>query len=643
MSSNPAASAALAASVAFKGTYQVPNQKRKTKPPLYLAINTDVDGSKTSLVAAQTSQLRSQKMAAPTANKPAHSPIGQLGLVREKHKQTSGTSDDDVSSSVLLGTDYFSTSRVGGSSGNSEGGVASPHRLRTNVNLKPHEMLEQVRKSINSKSKVGFGKDLHRKSQLAIDQVRQNVDQHRIRTIRDEPTVAPDTLIDTAAVAPVVPPVSKSTAEIAAADSDRVSVSNGQRLLYNQALMGNHSHSSIGTGTSNDFEGPDTPIIKLSRTVSIGLKVLSSSVSPSPVIAPSTGPYGHIAPSPLAPSPIAIPPSPNALARGLAISDAQILVLLLLPSVTGSVAELPEEPRKAHRKPPPADFPSEDDVSLSGHSLSMPASDIDEEHKLPIFPDIEGKHKKHKFFHRKHKKDTVFESNALEEDEVADKDEEFIPSRSATPVVNTQQVKFKTTMRKVNKRRERKTAFNEDKPWKNHGELDYVSETQRKRYEGLWVSNRGLYMNKVVTPLVGVKYEKDEALQEEEPKDKKLSEKEISQKAAKLSSTANTEFQEHDIQQLHGLCEAEPLELMHGVVVKRLWSRSKLSSEELASIWDLVDFRKDGTLNKAEFIVGMWLVDQCLYGRKLPKEIPELVWTSLGSIGVRVVIKKKRR
>lgn len=641
MSSNYAASAALAASAAFKGSSQTPTQKRNTKPPLRLAINTDVNGSKTSLAAAQMSQQRSQKLATPTASRPAKSPIGPLGVVKPQPRRTSGGSDDDASSMILVGTDYFSISRADGSNGTSDLAVGTPYRLRTSISTKPHDMLEQVRQSINSKSKVGVGKDLNRKSQLAIDQVRQSVEQHRQNVDQNRNRSHGEVSINSDAQSTrSAAPTSSLTPN---GDSDRLSMISGQGLgsFYNQSFL-NNSHSSVGTGTSNDFDGPVTPIIRVEKSPSIeneAAKALSGSLSPSPAInsgrnvSATSLPFAP--PSP-APSPIAIPPSPHALARSMA-SESQIPLLSLLPSVAASSAEL-DEPKKAHRKPPPAEIYSDDEGSLSGHSVLAPASDAEEveEHKLPIFPEIGEKQKKHKgLFRRKHKEPAYVHS--LMDDE--DKEEDFIPSRSATPVVNTQQVKFKTTMRKTSK----KTTFNEDKPWKNHSELDYVSEQQRKRYEGLWVSNRGLYMNKVVSRLVGVNYEKEEAESEGEAKDKKLSVKEISEKAAKLSSAATSDPQEYDIQHLHSLTEAEAHELIHGVVVKRLWSRSRLSEEELASIWELVDFRKDGTLNKAEFIVGMWLVDQRLYGRKLSKEVPELVWTSLGSIGVRVVIKKKRR
>ena len=38
----------------------------------------------------------------------------------------------------------------------------------------------------------------------------------------------------------------------------------------------------------------------------------------------------------------------------------------------------------------------------------------------------------------------------------------------------------------------------------------------------------------------------------------------------------------------------------------------------------------DGTLTCEEFIVGMWMIDQCLYGRKMPKYIAASVWETIG-------------
>jgi hypothetical protein len=58
-----------------------------------------------------------------------------------------------------------------------------------------------------------------------------------------------------------------------------------------------------------------------------------------------------------------------------------------------------------------------------------------------------------------------------------------------------------------------------------------------------------------------------------------------------------------------------------------------------------VDNNHDGTLDRASFVVGMWLVDQCLYGRKLPPKIDELIWNSVAllNVDVKVKVKKKKK
>lgn len=283
--------------------------------------------------------------------------------------------------------------------------------------------------------------------------------------------------------------------------------------------------------------------------------------------------------------------------------------------------------------------------------------------KFPQFPDIDHKSNarkhtehKHNIFKKKYKIKGVDSTVNLLELDDSDSHEASAdplsrsnvnlsaPSRSGTPGIShlQQPVQLKTTMRKTNKRKEKKMAFNEDKPWKNHNELRYVTEQERKRYEGVWVSNKGLYMNFVVTRLMGVDYTK-------QPQDEEkfgLTEEEASTKAARLSSKATTNLEGAtiaDYQKLHDLVNIDINQLIHGVVVKRIWKRSRLSNETLEAIWNLVDFRQDGSLNKAEFLVGMWLVDQCLYGRKLPKKVDDVVWESLGNIGINVQIKKKGR
>jgi len=100
-----------------------------------------------------------------------------------------------------------------------------------------------------------------------------------------------------------------------------------------------------------------------------------------------------------------------------------------------------------------------------------------------------------------------------------------------------------------------------------------LSEAQRKRYEGVWASNHNPNL-------------------------------------FSSSSDAESDF-------------------LSNLIVRELWTRSKLSRELLAHIWMLVDQNNKGKLTKEEFTVGMWLIDQSLSGRKLPATtIPIEVWRS---------------
>lgn len=182
-------------------------------------------------------------------------------------------------------------------------------------------------------------------------------------------------------------------------------------------------------------------------------------------------------------------------------------------------------------------------------------------------------------------------------------------SNNEEPKTTTQ---FKTTMRKEKKKK--KSTFNEDKPWKHHGDREYITEQERKRYDGLWVANKGLYMDLV------------------DPSTLNISQEEAEHNTALKASIMSTKS------------ELPPLEtnLMLNLVVRDIWSRSRLPPDSLRQIWDLVDTRGDGTLERKSFIIGMWLVDQCLYGRKLPKQLDESVWNSISQLGVNVIIKPKK-
>jgi hypothetical protein len=71
------------------------------------------------------------------------------------------------------------------------------------------------------------------------------------------------------------------------------------------------------------------------------------------------------------------------------------------------------------------------------------------------------------------------------------------------------------------------------------------------------------------------------------------------------------------------------LEMVVSLVVRDIWSRSRLPDHVLEQIWNLVDGQKIGLLTKAEFVVGLWLIDQQLKGHKLPGAVPDSVWASV--------------
>jgi hypothetical protein len=114
---------------------------------------------------------------------------------------------------------------------------------------------------------------------------------------------------------------------------------------------------------------------------------------------------------------------------------------------------------------------------------------------------------------------------------------------------------------------------------------DAITERERKRYEGVWAANKGLYI----------------------PEPRKQSEAEVMQDVLNL-------------------------------VAKELWMRSRLPEHELEEVWSLVDSRGIGRLRREEFVVGMWLIDQRLKGRKIPVRVSESVWDSVRGVGVKVKI-----
>ena len=130
-------------------------------------------------------------------------------------------------------------------------------------------------------------------------------------------------------------------------------------------------------------------------------------------------------------------------------------------------------------------------------------------------------------------------------------------------------------------RRRKKTHLMKKHPNKHHeGDRkrwrDEITERERKRYEAVWASNKGLYMSR-----------------------------------GKETNVCS-------------------------LVVRDIFSRSRLHTDVLEEVYTLVDRQKGGSLEKEEFVVGLWLVDQRLKGRKLPIKVSDSVWRSVRALGINV-------
>lgn len=121
---------------------------------------------------------------------------------------------------------------------------------------------------------------------------------------------------------------------------------------------------------------------------------------------------------------------------------------------------------------------------------------------------------------------------------------------------------------------------------------DRITERERKRYEGVWAANKGHFL------------------------------------PANTKSAGYVSDEEDISQDVLNLC------------VQEIWMRSRLSDDVLEEVWDLVDGRGIGRLNRWEFVVGLWLIDQRLKGRKLPIRVSESVWVSARGVGIKVKVHK---
>ncbi|OBT83919.1 hypothetical protein VE02_06868 [Pseudogymnoascus sp. 03VT05] len=136
---------------------------------------------------------------------------------------------------------------------------------------------------------------------------------------------------------------------------------------------------------------------------------------------------------------------------------------------------------------------------------------------------------------------------------------------------------------------------------------DAVSDRERKRYEGLWASNKGLFTSpstrtKSVPEITSPRPRKNSTISATKP------------------GTADS-------------LRSPPEDCVSSLVVRDIWSRSRLPDDVLSDIWELVDRSGTGMLSRDEFVAGVWLVDQRLKGRKLPQRVGDSVWVSVGALG----------
>ncbi|KAF9920061.1 Increased rDNA silencing protein [Linnemannia zychae] len=69
-------------------------------------------------------------------------------------------------------------------------------------------------------------------------------------------------------------------------------------------------------------------------------------------------------------------------------------------------------------------------------------------------------------------------------------------------------------------------------------------------------------------------------------------------------------------------------EYIEGSKVHAIYVRSRLDSPTLAQIWDLVDVDNAGKLNKAQFCMGLYLIDERLATGLIPLEVSDELWVS---------------
>ena len=237
----------------------------------------------------------------------------------------------------------------------------------------------------------------------------------------------------------------------------------------------------------------------------------------------------------------------------------------------------------------------------------------------------------------------------------------------------------------LHSRSKKSKKFDENKPWKSHVDLGYITSEEKKRYEGIWVSNKNRFLEMLpqqnhhlkkihsnrLTPeksphslLSGDTDTVVRNLEKMEPELVVLQNSVSPQSTTMLlplSDPSNEVGVPTPQISVFGLPangtgeqdkgeygadddydgEEEEEDLMVNFVVYEIYNRSNLPPRILRQIYYMVDLRHDGTITKKSFIVGMWLIDQCLYGKKLPAVIPDLVWDSVEKMVIGVDVSHK--
>lgn len=143
----------------------------------------------------------------------------------------------------------------------------------------------------------------------------------------------------------------------------------------------------------------------------------------------------------------------------------------------------------------------------------------------------------------------------------------------------------------------------------------FVTEPERRRYEGLWAANRGVLLAHANTGLTTTTIPPSSRMKSHGP---------------------------HNFQQQQHVWSSTPkytellADCIDSLIARDIWARSRLPFDHLADVWDLVDRGEKGRLSRDEFVVGTWLVDQSLKGRKLPSKVQDEVWQSVRRLGVQI-------